>query len=104
MTASILAGFSGVLLALLLSYVPKFGPWFNAQDSSMKVMINGLLLVAVAGGAYGVTCTGLAAQLNLALTCDASGLVTLLGALLSALLGNQAAYVAFVKPFPRNNP
>ncbi|MBI2758778.1 MAG: hypothetical protein HYX49_08880 [Chloroflexi bacterium] len=104
MTASILAGFSGVFLALLLSYVPKFGPWFNAQNSATKVMINGLLLVAVAGGVYGAACAGLAAQLNLALTCDAPGLVTLLGALFSALLGNQAAYVAFVKPFARNNP
>jgi hypothetical protein len=104
MTASILAGFAGVVLALLLSYVPKFGPWFNAQSSEIKVMINGLLLVVVAAGAYGLACAGWAVDLNLAVTCDKAGLVTMLGALLAALISNQVAYLAFVKPFARNNP
>ncbi len=104
MTASILAGFVGVLLALLLSYVPKFGPWFNAQPSETKVMINGGLLVVVSAGSFGLACAGWATSLHLALTCDQPGLITLLSALLTALISNQSAYMAFVKPFPRNNP
>ncbi len=104
MTASILAGLAGVVLALLLSYVPYFGTWFNAQTSEVKVMINGLLLVLVAAGAYGLACAGWAVDLNLAVTCDRVGLVTVASALLTGLISNQAAYVAFVKPFARNNP
>jgi|GEM_PF-1896389 hypothetical protein len=104
MTATVLAGFAGVLLALLLSYAPKFGTWFNAQPSETKVMINGGLLVVVAAGAYAVGCLGWAVQLQLVVTCDQAGLITMLGALLAALISNQSAYVAFVKPFPNTNP
>ena len=104
MTAEMLAGFAGVVLALLLSYVPMFGTWFNAQPSNVKVMINGFLLVVVGAGIYGLACAGWAADLNLAVTCDKTGLITLLSALLTALISNQAAYMAFVKPFARNNP
>lgn len=99
MTAAVLAGFAGVLLSLLLSYVPKFGPWFNALANDRKVMINGVLLVLVSAGAYGLGCAGLAPALHLAVSCDTPGLITMLGALLSALMANQVTYTAFVRPF-----
>ena len=104
MSAQMLAGFAGVVLALALSYIPKLGPWFNSQASEVKVMINGLLLVLVAVGVYGAACAGLAVDLDLFLACDRPSLISLLGALLTALLSNQAAYVAFVKPFKQTNP
>ncbi len=104
MTATVLAGFAGVVLSLLLSYIPKLGPWFNAQASETKVIINGLLLVVVAAASYGLGCAGLGVSLNLAVSCDQAGLITMLGALLAALISNQTAYMAFVKPFSQNNP
>ncbi len=104
MNATVLAGFAGVLLALLLSYFPKFGSWFNGQPSETKVMINGGLLTAIALGIFGIGCAGLAGDFGLAVTCDKAGAITLLGYLLAALIANQTAYIAFVRPFPRNNP
>lgn len=102
--ASALAGFAGIVLSLLLSYAPKFGAWFNAQDSGTKVEITGALLLIVAGGIYGLGCAGWAPDFNLGVSCDRPGLVSLSNALISALIANQAAYLAFVKPFASTNP
>jgi hypothetical protein len=104
MTSTVLAGFAGVLLALALSYLPKFGPWFNAQPSGTKVMVNGVALIIIAAAAYGAGCLGLAVQLHLTVTCDQAGAITMLGSLLTALISNQTAYTAFVRPFPSTNP
>lgn len=104
MDASVLAGIAGLVLSLALSYLPMFGTWFNAQDSTTKVQINGGLLVVVAAAIFGLSCAGLAAQLNLQITCDQAGAITLFGYLLTALIANQTGYIAFVKPFKRNNP
>lgn len=104
MTAALLAAIAGVILSLALSYLPGVGTWFNALDSQKKVMVNGLLLVVAAVGAVAAACSGLAVYLHLALECTPADFITVASALLSALLANQSAYVAFVKPFQRNNP
>jgi len=104
MSVELVSGIAGVILSLALSYFPVFGKWFNAQDSEVKVAVNGVLLVVAAVGVYSAACAGLGADLNLPIACDRAGLISLLGSLLSALLANQSTYMAFVKPFAKTNP
>jgi hypothetical protein len=99
-----LAGIAGIVLSLVLSYAPKFGAWFNAQESGTKVEITGALLLIVGVAIYGLGCAGWAPDFGLAVSCDRPGLVSLFNALVSALIANQAAYLAFVKPFASTNP
>lgn len=104
MNAQMLAGILAVLLAFGLSYVPKFGPWFNAQPSETKVQVTGAGLVVITAVIFGLSCAGFAAQLNLSVTCDQAGAFSLGQILLAALIANQSAYSLFVRPFKQNNP
>jgi hypothetical protein len=103
MTAQILASWAGLILALALSYVPKLGPWFNAQPSDVKVKVNGGMLLLIAAALFGLGCVGIAIA-GVVVACNQAGAVSLGSVLLSALIGNQAGYLAFVRPFPSTNP
>ena len=105
MDAETLAGTAGALLSLLFAYVPGLSGWYErlgkgqAEESGgvyrRLVMMAALLVTAL--GSYGLACTGAGAEFGLALTCDRSGLVGLLRALVLALAANQATYLLAVR-------
>lgn len=101
MTPEQLASIGGVLLALLLSYLPGFGKWFNAQDSGTKVLITGVGLVIVAFGAFGLSCAGIVLA-GMVLECTKESAINLISVLVAALLANQGTYLLAVRPFERN--
>jgi len=73
MTAEMISASAGILLSLVFSYVPGLSDWFNALDGAHKrlVMLAALVLPA----------------------CSQAGLLSLLEALIAALVANQATYM-----------
>ena len=101
MTSIQLASVAGVVLALLLAYIPGLADWFNALANPAKVTWTGLLLVIVAVGAFALTCAGFALDLGLSLACDKVSAIGLVNALIAALIANQGTYMLLVKPFKK---
>jgi hypothetical protein len=104
MNAQMLASILAVLLALALSYAPKFGSWFNAQPSETKVQVTGAGLILITVAIFGLSCAGFAVQLGLSVICDQAGAFSLGQVLITALIANQSAYSLFVRPFKSTNP
>lgn len=89
MTQEMLAGLAGVLLSMGFSYIPGLREWYGALDSVHRRLVMLVCIVLAGGGVYLAGC----AQLVTTVTCDRTGLVELLGAIVSALVANQAAYM-----------
>ena len=93
MSADQLAALAGVILSLAFAYVPGLSNWYNALEGTYKRLVMAALLVAVAAGAFGLSC----AAIVLSVTCDKAGALGLLSAVLAALVANQATYVLLVR-------
>lgn len=93
MSAELLAGLSGGLLSLLMSYVPGLNTWYAALESTWKSLLMLGALVVVAASAFALSCAGWAEGFGIVgLTCDQAGLQRLLSAFVAALVMNQATY------------
>ncbi len=88
LTPEVLAGLAGGLLSLAFSYVPGLSDWFAPLDSTRKSGIMALMILAVAGGAYGLSCAGVIASLP----CTQDGLVRLAQIVFVTLTANQGVY------------
>lgn len=93
MTSEFLAASAAIVLSLALSYLPGLSPKWDALTTDMKRVWTAALLVAVAGGAYALSCAGLGAQLGIAVTCDQGGAVEAVKALIAALIASQGTYL-----------
>lgn len=94
LTADQLSALSGVVLSLVLSYVPGLSDLYGSLDATEKRLVMAVLLVSVAVGALGLSCSDIIA----AVECSKIGLVSLVDAFLAALVANQAAYLISPKP------
>ena len=93
MTPEILAAVAGIILSLAFSYIPNLRIRFAeyAKETQQLAMLGLLVLVAV--GSYGLACAGILTELfGVALTCDKSGLLGLVRALIFAIMANQGIY------------
>lgn len=99
MTVEQLAQYAGVVLALLLAYIPGLADWYGAKDTMTKARIMGGLLIAVTVAVYALACAHIIADLGLAVACTKTGLLQLVQILLAALIANQATYLLAVRPF-----
>ncbi len=95
MSAEDLAGAAGVVLSLVLAYVPGLNTWFAGLKPDYKRLLVLALLFCVAGGAYALACAGGAAGelFGLSVTCDLPGLYGLVRAFVLAAIANQATYL-----------
>lgn len=93
MNAEQLAGIAGIILSLAFSYIPKLAEWYAGKDKQTKQSIMGALLIVVAVAAFGLSCSGLSADLGVAVTCDKTGAIALLNVLIVALVANQSVYL-----------
>lgn len=89
MNAENLGAISGIVLSLLFSYVPGLNAWFAALEKQRKQLIMGLLLVAVALGAFALSCAGV----NGSFICTKDGAIQAGQVLIAALVANQSIYL-----------
>ena len=89
MNAELLAGTSGIVLSLAFSYIPKFKDWFYGLDGNYKRLAMLVVLMATAGGIYGLSCTG---RFDIAVACDLDGALGLVELFVLASIANQTAY------------
>ena len=101
MTAEQLASAAGLVLSLVLGYVPGLKARYDALDNQYKVALTGGLLIVVAAGALAWGCR---ADANGVMACVSSGWEPAINTLIAALVANQAAYVFLVKPFKSEVP
>lgn len=103
MDATFISTAAAAFLSLLFSYLPGLSQWYARLGSgpggedggTRKRLVMLALLVLVAGGAFGLACSGwgdLLGEAGEALRCDRPGLVELLRALFFALMANQSVY------------
>lgn len=92
MTPEQLASIAGIVLSLAFSYVPGLSDKYNALDGTTKRLVMLGVVVAVAFGAFGLTCAKVALG-GLALTCDQAGAVELVKAVVTALTVNQVTFL-----------
>lgn len=97
MTSDVLASVSGIVLSLVLAYVPGLSERYNALDGAYKRTLMGALLCLTAVGVYAVSCAGLAPQLGVTAECSQSGAVEIVRALIAALIASQGAYLLLVR-------
>lgn len=84
-----LAAIAGVILSLLFSYVPGVSDWYGMLEPTRKRLLMAALLLAVAGGMFGLSCAGVVD----AVSCTQGGALALVNAFIAALVANQAAYM-----------
>lgn len=91
MTAEQLSALAGAAIAFLFR-LPGIEDRYQQFSPDVKqwIMLGVLLLTAVS--LMILACTGFGEDLGLTLTCDRSGLITLLTAFIYAVIGNQSAY------------
>jgi hypothetical protein len=95
MTAEELAGAAGVVLSLLLSYVPGLNARFGVLSGAEKRLVVLALLVVTAGGAFALGCLpAAAAGLGVSLpVCSQVGAWGLARVLAAAVIANQATFL-----------
>ena len=95
MTPEFLAGAAGIVLSLVLAYVPGIAPWFNNLDSQKKQLVNLGLIFLVSAVVFGPGCAGWAEGLGLpAVDCTVSGFQKFLQVFVLAAFGNVGAYAS----------
>jgi len=93
MTTDQLSALAGVILSLAFAYVPGLSNWYNALDGMYKRLVMAGLLVAIAAGAFGLSCANVIASV----TCDRQGALGVINALIAALVANQSTYILLVR-------
>ena len=88
LTSQDLAMIAGVILSLIFSYVPKVSDWYAKRTPTEKRLIMAVLLLAVAAGAFGLSC----AEIVVSVACTRAGAMGLVYAFITALIANQATY------------
>jgi len=92
MTSETLTVISAAVLSLLFSYTPGLsGKWGNLMPE-FKRLIMLVLLLLVAGVVFSLACSGWGADFGLAVTCDKTGGIGLVRALVLAVMANQSTY------------
>jgi len=88
MSVELFASIAGIVISLACSYIPGLAPRWNTLDGVTKRLIMGVLMLAVAIAAVALSCSGIAGIVS----CDKVGVITVLSALISALVANQSVY------------
>jgi hypothetical protein len=93
MTSENLSAICGVLLSLVFSYVPGLNARWNELAAEIKRLAMLILLVLVTGSVFGLACSGWGAEFGVTIDCSRAGLVSLINALIYAVMANQSTYM-----------
>lgn len=92
MSADTLSLITGTLLSLFFSYVPGIHNWYTNFEPTIKRLIMLGLLLLVSVSIYGFSCLGWAAEWGISITCNKTGLQTLIKQTVLAIIANQSIY------------
>jgi hypothetical protein len=93
MTTELLTSIAAAILSLLASYLPGFSAWFNQFSADQKRLLMLGLLCLASALSYAAACSGVGSLLGITVTCDVPGLITLIRALLAAIVVNQSVFL-----------
>ena len=86
----------GVLLSLLMAYLPGFSSWYEAKTKQFKA----LFMLGVTFGAgvilFALSCAGFS---FLGVVCSVTGAFSLLSLIVQVAIANQATYFLGVRPY-----
>lgn len=92
MTPELIASTAGVIISLVVEYVPPVARVWASLTGDRKRAVMGALMVLVGAGAYALACVGWADVFGLPTTCDQRGVAEVVRAVIAALVANQATY------------
>ncbi len=93
MSVELISASAGILISLILEFVPGVSPWytkFSAQQKRLGVLV---ALFVVVAGAYGLSCAGVFGFF----ACNSDGGWEALTAFIAALVANQSAHLVLKK-------
>lgn len=99
LTPELLSSIVAILASLAFAYVPGLKTLYGNLTSEWKAAVMGISLLVIAAASLAIGCAGWLPELQV--TCDRSGIVGLLSALVTALVANQGTYLLAVKPFQK---
>jgi protein-S-isoprenylcysteine O-methyltransferase Ste14 len=88
MTTEQLILIAGAVLAVLFAYIPGLASWFEPLENTKKRLIMLGILIVVTGAIFGLSCAGILSSV----TCDKAGAISLVTALIYAIVANQGTY------------
>ena len=89
MSVELISAIAGIILSLLMEFIPGFKAWYDKFDPQYKrLFMLGALFVVVAG-AFGLSCAGLLAIFP----CTVSGAWLAVQALIAAVVANQSVHL-----------
>jgi hypothetical protein len=88
LSPEVLAGFAGLVLSVILEYLPWVAPFYEKFTAPEKRAVMGGLILAVGTGAYGLSCGGPFDFLE----CSTAGAWDLVELVFWTLVVNQGAH------------
>lgn len=92
MTPEFLVLAFGVILSLVVSYVPGLNAAYDNLDGNYKRLIMLAGVVVIGAGVVGLNCAGISFTGVPAVECSQSGVQAVVEAVIMAAIANQAAY------------
>lgn len=92
MSAEVLVGLAGVVLAILFEYVPGLTDWYNQLKNNYQRLLMLGMLVVVAGVVFGLNCEGWFAGKIPVVECSQEGIEELIWLVVVAVASNQGTH------------
>ncbi|MBE9479819.1 MAG: hypothetical protein IMY80_07620 [Chloroflexi bacterium] len=93
MTVELISAIAGILISLILEFVPGVEGWYNKFSKQQKRLVMLVALFVVVGGAFGLSCANLIAIF----ACTTFGVWQAVMAFIAALVANQSVHLVLKK-------
>ena len=93
MSVELISASAGILISLILDFVPGVQTWYAKFPAHKKRLGVLVALFVVVGGAYGLSCAGLLGFF----ACSGVGAWEALSAFIAALVANQSVHLVLKK-------
>ncbi len=92
-TVEFVIGIAAAVLSLLFTYWPSLRAWYDQKHEDVQRQIMAAVVVLVSVGLLALSCSGLAADFGIGLTCDKPSAIELIKIVFSALAVNQVTFM-----------
>jgi len=93
-TSQDLSAVAGIIISLVLTYVPKVKTWYNGLTGDEKRLVLLVILAIVSVGIFGLSCAGWGEDIGIVVECSAQGAFGLLKIFFEAVIASQVTYWA----------